>query len=214
MITLNRQMHGDPVLEDVGSGYDQDILARLDALLEDMNRRHSKVLFVRFDIRFPQHMQAGADNTQFVKFLNSFTTFCRRKKYDPAYLWVREQNSGINQHYHCLILLDGQKIQHYYAVLCASEKLWGQQLNTPCQSLVHFCDKDRDGAPQRNGLMIRKDKYAEEGMLERCLEWGKYLAKNETKGNTPSGIRSVGNSRIPQDLYLQKLAEYGLTPAL
>ena len=209
-VTYDSHYIGKPILADESLGYgcDVDILARLDALLTDMTHKHCKVLFIRFDVHFPQELSYPDDNRLFRNFMAALIRYCHRKRQDPAYLWVREQVRSENQHYHCVLLLDGNRTQKCYPVLQKAQSLWSSALEGHGNGLVHFCDSKPDGSKQQNGLMIRKDKYAAEGIEETCFRWGSYLAKINTKDTTLYNTRSVGNSRFPQELYQQSLATY------
>lgn len=207
MVTFDELYNGRPILanKELGYGCEIDILARIDALLSFMMQKHSKVLFIRFDVRFPRYVNFQNDNLLFSEFMANFIKYLTRKDLDPEYVWVREQDSSNNQHYHCILLLNGHKVQNYYPVLQKADALWSNLLGVPCQGLVHFCDTRPDGSRQKNGLMIRRDKHAQEGLEDQCFQWGSYLAKTATKDANLYNTRSVGNSRIPQELYRQSI---------
>ena len=207
MIISSTHFNGKPILTKTQQNYTLEVetLARLEALIENMKNHHSKVLFIRFDVRYPEHTAFPSDNILFSTFMAAFIKHLERNGLDPAYLWVREQNQAANQHYHCILLLNGHKIQNYYPVLQKADALWSNMLGVPCQGLVHFCDTRPDGSRQKNGLMIRRDKHSQEGLEDQCFQWGSYLAKTATKDDNLYNTRSVGNSRIPQELYRQSI---------
>lgn len=188
--------------------YDINTLAKIETLITDMTKKHSKVLFIRFDVRFPQAIRYPSDNDIFSQFIARFIKKQQRRGLDPAYLWVREQDSSINHHYHCILLLNGHKVNKGYPILLGADALWSQTLGTQQQGLVHFCNRAFDGSAQPNGLMIRRDKLAKEGVEEQCLDWGSYLAKKYSKDGSLYSTRSVGNSRIPQSLYQEVFQKY------
>ena len=210
VITYSNTYNNKPIQADehLGYGCNVDILARADALLQHMENRHCKVLFVRFDVRFPQDGQYKQNNTLFTNFMATFIKYCQRKKFDPAYLWVREQDSAHNQHYHCVLLLNGNKVQHYLPLLQRADTLWQQQLGVHQKGLVHYCNSTTGGDYQQNGLMLRQDKHAQQGVGDICFNWASYLAKMNTKEEDYKGARKVGNSRIPKGLYLESLAQH------
>ena len=67
-------------------GMDSHILETIDEHLKDSLERHSKVLVVRFDVRFPEDFS----NKSFSKFQAEFMRKERRAGYDPSYVAVRE----------------------------------------------------------------------------------------------------------------------------
>ena len=209
-ITYEPYFNNKQILTDKNLGYGcrVDILARLEALLTDMTQRHCKVLFIRFDVRYPRGLLYPTDNVLFRGFMATFIKQYQRKNLGPAYLWVREQDSSDNHHYHCVLLLNGNKVQHYLPILRKADELWSLALGVEQQGLVHFCDSTVAGGKQANGLMIRRDKYAAPGVEERCFQWGSYLAKTNTKDDSLFNTRSIGCSRFPQGLYHQSIETY------
>ena len=65
-------------------GCKQSILQKTDQIMTDMSNRHSKVYFMRFDIRFPQGYDYPNDNELFSQFQESFIKNRKRAGYDPA----------------------------------------------------------------------------------------------------------------------------------
>ena len=87
------------------SGLYAHILRPLLRLYEATLNTHSKVFIHRFDIRVSQYSD---DNTV-------FSGLIRRLK-KVSYFWIREQERSKNQHYHVLLMLDGQKVRHPYQI--------------------------------------------------------------------------------------------------
>lgn len=191
-----------------GYNYEPTILAKLEALLQDMTKRYSKALFIRFDVRFPYGEQYPEDNVHFRTFMATFMKHCQRKGLSPAYLWVREQDSSIHQHYHCVLLVNGHKAQKYRPLLQKANSLWQQQLNTEAEGLIHFCDKNNDSSKSQNGVMLKRGAPDNAEALNDCFKRGSYLAKTATKDDTLYNTRSVGNSRISAECYASCLAKH------
>lgn len=83
---------------------------------------HSKVFAFRFDLRFPEHMQADSvesNNTVVSRFIESFKAKIRHNRQGLAkngvpyhdtkvrFLWVREVGERERVHYHFVVLLNG-----------------------------------------------------------------------------------------------------------
>ena len=64
--------------------------------------------------------------------------------------------------------------------------------------LIDDCTKSRSGAKQINGVMLRKDDPEYASKKDDCFRRASYLAKVNTKGNTPKGQRELFSSRIPK----------------
>ena len=101
-ITYDDQYHGHPIMTDKDRqlGCTESILQKVDQIMTDMSNRHSKVLFMRYDVRFPQGYDYPNDNETFSRFQESFIKNRKRAGYDPAYIAVRECSREKHQHYH------------------------------------------------------------------------------------------------------------------
>ena len=73
-ITYEDQYQGHPIMTDKAKqlGCKESILQKIDQIMTDMNNRHSKTFFMRFDIRFPQGYDYPNDNELFSQFQESF----------------------------------------------------------------------------------------------------------------------------------------------
>lgn len=91
----------------------EDILEAVYNRLEDMNNKHSKTLCIRFDL----NILKGIAHQAITKiFLRSQTALLRtlKKGLDPQCVWVREQSMEKHQHYHFMLLLNGNLTQNAY----------------------------------------------------------------------------------------------------
>ena len=181
---------------DLNQGCRTDILTRLLQLMTSMNAAHCKVLFIRFDVRFPQNYFPPSDNSIFQRFFENFIRHLQRDNLDPHYLWVREQSWEKHQHYHIVLLLDGNKTQSIYGHLKLAESLWSRALGlSDAAGLICYCTESRDGTTQTNGLMLKRDDPGFQNTFSTCVEWGSYLAKTNTKGNAPARVREWGGTQ-------------------
>ena len=207
-ITYEEQYHGHPIMTDSTKkqGCKEAILEKINQIMTDMSSRHSKVLFMRYDVRFPQDYEHTNDNELFSQFQESFIKNRKRKGYAPAYIAVREGSREKHQHYHVALLLDGHKTQSIYDHIQTAERLWEKTLNLPPKNddagqaasygLIDDCMRNRQGQPQENGVMLRKDDPEYEHKYDQCFRRCSYLAKVNQKDSSPKHQRELFSSRI------------------
>ena len=173
-------------------GMDTQILETIDEHLQDALERHSKVLVVRFDVRFPE----DESNRSFSKFQAEFMRKERRAGYDPSYVAVREVGEREDHpHYHEILILNGNKTRNIHKHIenanAALNLALGVEQNTPT-GLIHNCNGKEN--PQRNGIMIDRSKlfvFDEDNAFRQAS----YLAK-ESQKNTPNGMRELFASNL------------------
>ena len=199
-IINGNQYGGYPLLEydGVNPGYYQTILDKMIKRLAFMLERHSQVLAVRLVVRFPVEVTANADNGCFQYFMEEYRRYLKLKDFDPQYVWVREQASSHNPHYHVLLLLNGNKIRYYRYPARANEiwsgalfKYYGQDCR--CNGLIEVCSAGYDGIAMNHGIRLSRDN---EALTQEAYRICSYLAKANTKGNTPKNIREFGASML------------------
>lgn len=167
--------------------------------LSYMLENHPKTFFMRFDVRSPGDNPIPEDNKIYRDFMANLVKSLDRQNLDPHYVWVREQSREKHQHYHAVLMLDGNLTKSIYNHINKAGELWNRALNLdPAVNtgLVHDCTTGRDGSSQHNGTMLRKDDPALDTKVKSCFEWASYLAKQHTKGKNPKGVRTFGASRI------------------
>jgi len=106
------------------------------------------------------------------------------KNYDMkqvGYLWVREQEKAKSQHYHFVLYLDGDKIQHPRILSKALKDLWENGSN----------DDKTIGYVKNSFYDVRG---IEE--LHRAVTRLSYLAKERGKGYRPPQSKDFGRSRL------------------
>ncbi len=201
MIISNSNYYGLSIQADEskGQGCYTDILQRILDMLIYYISKHNKLLFIRFDVRFPAEYYNDRSNQIFSEFIADLIKFYKRAGLDPVYIWVREQSCEKHQHYHCILLLDGNKIQSYHHVLRQAEAMWNRKLGVEQLGLINFCNKSRYGELQSNGIMLRRNDENFSDVFNKCFHWASYLAKTATKDYAPLGIREFGSSRIPKN---------------
>ena len=156
-----------------------EILTDLYNQMSNLLSHHSKILFLRLDVRVYQYSK---DNSllsdwmrQLKRKLKAYFGFKR-----VGYLWVRELSRTKKQHYHLVLLLDGNKAQHPWNVIRIAE------------DVAYNCHMPKPYTPQKPYLKIsRNDKENFGAAMYR----GSYLAKTRTK-QCEKRIRSYGSSNI------------------
>ena len=79
--------------------------------MQAMLSHHNKVIVVRFDLHCEKYTSGNTE-------LSRFTCKVRKRLYSHykctrfGYLWVREQERSKSQHYHVMLIIDANKIQH------------------------------------------------------------------------------------------------------
>ena len=182
--------------DDNHSLYRPTIRDNIATLLTEYTTSHSKTMVIRFDVTYPKGFKAVEDNSDISSLMKLLIQQCSRKGVSPAYFWVREQSlRSNNQHYHCMLLLDGNKTRRYYPYIEAAEKMWGRILNVDPHGLIHYCNRSLEGNRQANGIILRSDDPYYEDKIDTVVRQAMYLAKNHTKGIYNDGVRDFGKTR-------------------
>ena len=202
-ITFEQKYEGHKILanKDSAFGCNTQILEKSLKLMEDYTERHSRTLYLRFDVRYPKDNNThSTTNKEFSGFMDSFNTHLKRKHFDPKYIWCREQSREKHQHYHVALLLDGSKTRNIHHHIKKAEELWSQKndLNTSNNNngLIHDCTKSRKNGEQKNGIMIKRNSPEFKEQFDKCFEWNSYLAKVNTKGYSPKNSKDFSCSQI------------------
>ncbi|WP_084158794.1 YagK/YfjJ domain-containing protein [Solidesulfovibrio alcoholivorans] len=176
--------------------YDQLIFERIIALLNSYLSRHSKCLVVRFDLRFPVCYMQVISNELISQFMQKIIQKYKRQGLDPSYIWVREQDTSVNPHYHCALLLNGHKVRDFHHVFCNAQSLWGSTLGVDAFGLVHNCISREYVHGFKNGIMI--ETYREDALLnyEAVIHQLSYLAKMRDKRDHGDPWRNLGMSQL------------------
>ena len=184
-----------------GLACDIKILNEIERQFQYAEATKSKSYFMRYDVRLPEGLD-HTDNGLFREFQSKFIKNRSRKGFKPQYVAVREQSKEKHQHYHVALWLDGQKTQNIHDHITTAERLWNKTLGLPDREngygLIDDCTKSRSGTKQINGVMLRRDDPEYASKKDDCFRRVSYLAKVNTKGNTPKGQRELFSSRIPK----------------
>ncbi len=151
----------------------KDIMDSIFSVLREFFEKRSKLTAIRIEL----HLKQWTANNSCVR---EFFTKLRRqlfKKYGKIYhryIWVREQVQATAQHYHAVLLVDGQFVKHPSIIKNIASSIW---------SYGYLC------LPPRPFYHIHRDQIGRFCALVYRLS---YLAKAETKGNRPKKVRDYG----------------------
>ena len=138
-----------------------------------------RVFAMRFDLR-------QMENTGDSKMLTSFRKNLKRRlerKYQMAnmgYMWVREQESAKQQHYHFVIFLDGDKIRHSSVIIKIIMETWENLKSGNTVGYVKRCFYNVSDSNSKADAIYRFS----------------YLAKARGKSNRPPQSKDYGTSRM------------------
>lgn len=157
------------------------ILQRLIEQLGAMMAIYGRVLFVRLDLH---HALPEPTSNRMSAFIKSARAFTQRRYQTPhmGFLWVREQESAKSQHYHMVLMLDGDKVRHPATLLGELGGSWGRMGGTV-------------SIPKNPFIFIDKPELVADAVYR-----GSYLAKARGKGYRPDGARDFGASRLPRTI--------------
>lgn len=135
---------------------------------------------------FGLHQAEKTDDSKAVSsFINDRLKYHLAKRYnmdEVGYLWVREIEKAKGQHYHMVLFLDGDKIQHPQALAHLLKKLWeaktGQTISYVKNSFYYVTNPDQLSAFK--------------GPIERLS----YLAKERGKGYRLPQAKDYQASRL------------------
>lgn len=177
--------------------YVEYIKNKITYLLDVYLHSHSKALIVRFDVHYPEDYPMVSGNEDISACIAYVVKKYNRQRLDPSYIWVREQQRSVHPHYHCALLLNGQKVRGYRHVFQNVEEAWGRTLGCSVSGCINYCLSDDDS--DYNGKIIRRDAGPVSFDIRRneVLHQLFYLAKTYSKELDYDGLRNFGCSRIP-----------------
>lgn len=174
-------------------GHYQEIVQSIESLLTHMIQKHKNVFVINFVVKYPAGFDCPDDNSLFLKFLEALSLHCRRRNYDPKYIWVRESSKTGRPHWHVLYTFDHNRIWRAHGVIYKALELWARCLNLlDAKGLIYLCtsgeNEDRYG-----GLKISQN---DPDAFSFCMYWASYLAKAFSKFYVHSYVNQYGMSRL------------------
>jgi len=205
-VTYENEYRGYPIntVKEKGLGCDERFLEKYWNHVDDMTNRHSKVMQVRFDLRYPSDGSVDYDSKHISRFCEYLTRSFDRDNssthaVDLKLQWARDQKRhSSHPHYHCSALVNGNASQSKYTIFKRAEHYWGIVLKTSQEGLVDYCDKKRDGSRQDNGMMYRRGEENAQKIRGEMQYQASYLAKTRDKDGLSKGAWGGGGSRLPK----------------
>lgn len=179
-------------------GYYLEILEKIEAIYRQMIESHSQVFVITFQINFPDGSNAGyqGNNELIRRLTDALKVDCKRKGFDPGYIWVREMSSYGNVHYHLTILLNGNLIQNGYGLVRKANTLWRSYFPDDCDGgNVHLRDHSEYDV-RSGGVKIRRNDPNFDQVYAESFRSASYLAKVFSKGDAPTKVNEFGCSRL------------------
>lgn len=125
-------------------------------LLNAMLARHSKVLFLRFDLRFPEAYCWPEPISYLLRFLDCYRRWLVEHDFDPQYGIRMEKMTSANPHFHVALLLNGNNANagHAWFYKQQAENCWLKAVGECTVGLVDYCHRDYRGASLPEGTLV------------------------------------------------------------
>lgn len=178
----------------------EDILKAIYDRLFFMIENYSRVMILRYDLRFPSMFRYENGDSSLKRFINSFIIFLKRKGVDYHYVWVKEQNNSDNVHYHCVFIVDAERFTSSFRYNEKVKELWSSACSDESCiapfNLVHVANRKLFDDYFDTTILSKDEPYFED-TLDDCIYWLSYLAKVNTKLVNPGrGNRGFGSSLL------------------
>ena len=160
------------------SGLYSDMLQKMLNQLFVMLEYHSKVHVIRFDLHQPTYTETNNRITQFNRRLFKWI----KSNYEVkriGYIWVREQETSKQQHYHYALILNGHKVNYPQKIIQRVGEIWERMSGT-------------DYTPKNCFYNIGQD----EDTLQDAVYRISYLPKARGKGYRPDQTKDYSTSRL------------------
>lgn len=159
------------------SGCYTDILRSIIEQMLAMRALYGRVLLVALELH---HSQFGEKNEMVSAFIKSTRAHVQSRYQTPhlGFVWVREAEKAKGQHYHLILMVDGDKVRNPLGANGLSNALkdiWQRKGGTIHHSGYHFIDDDQS--------------------FNEAFEHASYLAKARGKGYRADGVRDFGASQ-------------------
>jgi hypothetical protein len=140
---------------------------------------HKRALVLRLDFRTNYYTET---NKRFSTFIKNIKQWIERHYgiYNTGYQWVREQETSKKQHYHLVLILDGDKIQNPKKLNEVIKEKWLPNGSTyKPKNCFYYIDK-HNHQKERTKAIYRAS----------------YMAKSRGKGIRPAQTKDYGSSRL------------------
>lgn len=160
------------------SGLYTGILSRILEQIDAILCAYSRVICYRFDLHVISPTESNKVTSDFFKRLVPSL----KEKYQTkhvGYFWVREQERAKGQHYHCVIFLDGSKVNNFYGLQNEVVDKWSLYGGNHIQGCGY--------------KMLRRDDMAAN---REAFYWLSYLAKERGKDRKNKSVKRYGFARV------------------
>lgn len=159
---------------------DKRIMCAILKKIIEVFHQSTKILVIRFDL----HVKELSEDNKIISVFNSHIKkifACKYPNTNAHLIWVREHNRASKQHYHCAMLVDGQRVNHPGKL----NKLLRNAWNTVSEG--HF------SLPENCYYLWR---HGDNHMLGEIIYRLSYMAKNITKKRFNPKIKRYGTSCV------------------
>lgn len=196
-VTYDSTFHNHPINtnKEKNHGCYEEILEDIESSINMYSERHSKVLCIRLDVKYPK-----SDTSHDKKKIYNFTYNLKRSlnrekiqgghKVDPCILYVDEKHNECHEHYHYFIMVNGNAHQHTTKIHGKANRLWSKMINSNETGLIDFCDKKG-----KNGIVIDRNSTEYDKQYDEAFYQASYLAKVRGKENIDKGSWRIKKSR-------------------
>ena len=182
--------------------------------LEDMTKRHSKVLQTRFDLHLPQdhsptlprnhlstfHSRLAQDINRKNKMpkeghIRSTEKLAKTHDPDPRIILAPEQHDNSpHQHIHCVVQVNGNAYKNGHDIQERAKRQWANILKEDYkEGLVDLCNRSGPSS-----IFIDRNAPTFDEKLNEASYQASYLAKERGKDKRPKGQWRVLSTRIPK----------------
>lgn len=157
---------------------DKRIMCAILKKMAEVFNQSTKILVIRFDL----HVKEFSDDNKIISSFNDHIKkifACEYPNTNAHLIWVREHNKASKQHYHCAILVDGQRVNHPGKLNKLLENAWN------IVSEGHF------SLPKNCYYLWR---HGDNNMLGKIIYRLSYMAKNITKKRFNTHTKRYGIS--------------------
>jgi len=193
-ITFDSNYRNHPINSNKSGCYEK-ALKKIENIMDDMLDKHSKIMTVRFDIRYPDNDNINPSSERISDFAYNLKrsldreTFEGGHKTDAKVIHVQEQESSSHPHHHFAVIVNANAKQNAYPILEKANTIWKKMMNTSEDGLVDYCNK------YENGMVIRRNSPDYEEQYDKTFYQLSYLAKVRGKENRDKGSWLIKTSR-------------------
>ena len=181
--------------KDKGLGCYVKALDKISDVFDSMLDKHSKIMIIRFDVRYPQNENIVCGKSQVSDFTYNLKRSLNREKIggghrvDAKIIHVQEQDRSQNPHHHFAVVVNANAKNKYFPILLKAETLWKNTLTTTQSGLVDYCNS------KQNGIIVDQNKDDFQAKYDEAFYQVSYLAKVRGKENRDKGAWLIKASR-------------------